>query len=69
LLSESVRALRAVEGPVPWNAWLHDTGHWHLEVLPRLTTLAGIELGAGIYVLTVSPEESAARLRNALAKR
>jgi len=61
--------LRAVEGPVPWNAWLHDTGHWHLEVVPRLTTLAGIELGAGIFVLTVPPEDAAERLRDALAAR
>ena len=69
LLGETVRALRAVEGPVPWNAWLHDTGHWHLEVVPRLTTLAGIELGAGIFVLTVPPEDAAERLRDALAAR
>jgi len=63
LLAESVRALRTIEGPVPWNAWLHEGGHWHLEVVPRLTVLAGVELGAGIYVLTVAPEAAAAQLR------
>jgi len=66
LLAESIRALRAIEGPVPWNAWLHDGGHWHLEVVPRLTVFAGVELGAGIYVLTVAPDAAAARLRDAL---
>jgi UDPglucose--hexose-1-phosphate uridylyltransferase len=44
---------------------VHDTGHWHVEVLPRLTVLAGIELGAGIYVNTLAPEDAAAALRNA----
>jgi UDPglucose--hexose-1-phosphate uridylyltransferase len=65
LLAESLRRLRSVEGPVPVNAWLHDEGHWHLEVLPRLTVFAGIELGAGIYVNSLAPEAAAEALRNA----
>jgi UDPglucose--hexose-1-phosphate uridylyltransferase len=64
LLAESLRRLRAVEGPLPVNAWLHDHGHWHLEVLPRLTVFAGIELGAGIYVNSLAPEDAAAALRD-----
>jgi UDPglucose--hexose-1-phosphate uridylyltransferase len=63
LLRECVRRLRALEGPLPWNAWLHSGGHWHLELLPRLTVMAGLELGAGIHVNTLPPEEAAARLR------
>lgn len=63
LLAELIRRLRAVEGPVPWNAWLHAGAHWHIEVVPRLTVFAGIELGAGIYVNTLSPEDGAAALR------
>lgn len=66
LVAETIRRLRAVEGPVPWNAWLHTfagDGHWHLELLPRLTVFAGIELGAEIYVNTLAPEEAAERLR------
>jgi UDPglucose--hexose-1-phosphate uridylyltransferase len=65
LLAEIIRRLRAVEGPVPWNAWLHDDDHWHIHVLPRLTVFAGIELGAGIYVNTLPPEDAAAALREA----
>jgi UDPglucose--hexose-1-phosphate uridylyltransferase len=65
LLAETIGSLRALEGPVPWNAWLHEGGHWHLEVVPRLTVFAGVELGAGIYVLTVAPEAAAAQLRDA----
>ena len=64
LLAELLRRLHAVcEGPVPANAWLHAGERWHLEVFPRLTVLAGIELGAGIYVNTIPPEEAAAQLR------
>jgi UDPglucose--hexose-1-phosphate uridylyltransferase len=47
------------------NAWLHAGTRWHLEVFPRLTVLAGIELGAGIYVNTLPPEEAARELREA----
>ena len=65
LLAQCLRRLQAVEGAVPANAWLHDRGHWHVEVLPRLTVFAGIELGAGIYVNAVAPETAAAALRDA----
>jgi UDPglucose--hexose-1-phosphate uridylyltransferase len=65
VLAGAVARLRNVEGGVPWNAWLHTGSHWHLEVLPRLAVFAGIELGAGIYVNTLAPEEAAERLRNA----
>ena len=62
LLRTVVARLRAVEGPVSWNAWLHKD---HLELVPRLSTLAGVELGAGIYVNTVAPEDAAEALRAA----
>jgi UDPglucose--hexose-1-phosphate uridylyltransferase len=61
LVRETIRRLREVEGPVPWNAWLHGD---HLEIVPRLTVLAGVELGAGIYVNAVAPEDAAAALRS-----
>jgi UDPglucose--hexose-1-phosphate uridylyltransferase len=64
LLAELIRRLHAIGGgAVPLNAWLHTGGGWHLEVFPRLTVLAGIELGAGIYVNTVAPEDAAEQLR------
>jgi UDPglucose--hexose-1-phosphate uridylyltransferase len=67
-LRDTVRRLRAVEGAVPWNAWVHDGRWWHVEVLPRLTVLAGLELGAGIHVNVLDPAEAAASLRAAAAK-
>jgi UDPglucose--hexose-1-phosphate uridylyltransferase len=65
LLADAIRRLHEVEGAVPLNAWLHDTGHWHVEIVPRLSVLAGIELGAGIYVNSVAPETAAEELRQA----
>jgi UDPglucose--hexose-1-phosphate uridylyltransferase len=63
LLCELVRRLHALEGPVPLNAWLeYDERDWRLVLLPRLTILAGLELGAGIFVNTLPPEEAARRL-------
>jgi UDPglucose--hexose-1-phosphate uridylyltransferase len=63
LLRDLIRKLRAVEGARPWNAWLHPGPPWHIHVVPRLTALAGIELGAGIYVNVMPPERAAERLR------
>jgi UDPglucose--hexose-1-phosphate uridylyltransferase len=39
--------------------------HWYLEILPRLTTQAGFEIGSGIGVNVVAPETAAAQLRDA----
>jgi UDPglucose--hexose-1-phosphate uridylyltransferase len=57
-------------GPVSWNAWLQTAPcagapgfHWHLEAFPRVTTLAGLELGAGLPICVVDPADAAARLR------
>lgn len=64
-LGEGLRRLRTVEGPVPVNAWLHTGAAPRLEVVPRLTVLAGLELAAGVYVNPLAPEEAARRLREA----
>jgi UDPglucose--hexose-1-phosphate uridylyltransferase len=63
-LAEVVRRLHALEGPAPLNAWLEaGPSDWQLVLFPRLTILAGLELGAEIFVNTVPPEEAAMRLR------
>lgn len=63
LLHKAIRRLHEIEGPSPANAWLHAGAHWHIEVVPRLTALAGLELGAGLYLNWLPPAEAAARLR------
>ncbi len=37
--------------------------HWHLEILPRITKVAGFELASGYYINTVAPEIAARQLR------
>jgi UDPglucose--hexose-1-phosphate uridylyltransferase len=37
--------------------------HWHLEIIPRLTRVAGFEWGTGFYINPVPPEQSAAFLQ------
>jgi UDPglucose--hexose-1-phosphate uridylyltransferase len=69
LLRLCIQKLRTVEGPVPWNAWLYDLyqgeeSPGYMELVPRLTVMAGLELGAGIYVNSLDPAEAAQRLRN-----
>jgi UDPglucose--hexose-1-phosphate uridylyltransferase len=64
VLAELVRRLQGIRGGlVPLNAWLHEGPHWHLELFPRTTRLAGLELGAGVYVNPVAPERAAEQLR------
>jgi UDPglucose--hexose-1-phosphate uridylyltransferase len=65
LVRDGLRRLRAAEGSVALNIWLHAPGHWHFEVVPRLSVLAGLELGAGYHVNTLAPESAAGILREA----
>lgn len=56
----------------PYNFYLHtapcdgknyDFYHWHWTVLPKTTTWAGFELGAGIEISAIEPEKAAEFLR------
>ena len=38
--------------------------HWYMSVIPRLTRTAGFELGSGMFINTVIPDEAAEFLRN-----
>ncbi|MEK7281026.1 MAG: galactose-1-phosphate uridylyltransferase [Chloroflexota bacterium] len=37
--------------------------HWHIRIIPRLTTIAGFELGSGMSINTVFPEDTAKFMR------
>jgi len=41
--------------------------HWHIEIIPRLTKIAGFEWGTGLYINPVPPETSAEHLRSAVS--
>jgi UDPglucose--hexose-1-phosphate uridylyltransferase len=63
LAAEALRRLREAVHPAPANLWLHNGGHWHLELLPRLTVFASLEHGAGYFVNALAPEQAAEALR------
>jgi UDPglucose--hexose-1-phosphate uridylyltransferase len=72
------RVLRRFAGAVgpkaPYNLVLHsappgvDDFHWHLHLFPRLTTYGGFELGTGIVINVVDPDQAAAGLGAASAE-
>jgi UDPglucose--hexose-1-phosphate uridylyltransferase len=39
--------------------------HWHIEIIPKLTRVAGFEWGTGFYINPTPPEEAAQFLRDA----
>jgi UDPglucose--hexose-1-phosphate uridylyltransferase len=70
LLHDALRRLRARLGTMPpLNLWLRTAPSgaeqfcWRIEIQPRLTHLAGLELGAGLNLCIVAPEQAAAELR------
>jgi UDPglucose--hexose-1-phosphate uridylyltransferase len=65
LAAEAIRRLHAAEGRVALNMWLRAEGHWRLDIVPRTTVFAGLELGVGYFVNTMAPESAAGVLREA----
>jgi len=70
----AISHLRNHVGEVAYNLVFHSAPyrangqfHWHVHVLPKLTTLAGFELGTGVLINIVPPEEAAQALRSSLA--
>jgi UDPglucose--hexose-1-phosphate uridylyltransferase len=49
--------------PLKKLAAFKDSYHWHIEVMPRLTRVAGFERGTGFYICPIPPEMTAAFLR------
>jgi UDPglucose--hexose-1-phosphate uridylyltransferase len=49
--------------PVKRPSAFKDDYHWHIEIIPRLTRVAGFERGTGFYICPIPPEMTAAFLR------
>jgi len=47
----------------PFDLQYNEYYHWHIEIMPRLTKVAGFEYGTGFYINPVPPEEAAEFLR------
>jgi UDPglucose--hexose-1-phosphate uridylyltransferase len=39
--------------------------HWYLAIVPRLARAAGFELGSGMYINAIDPDDAAEHLRRA----
>lgn len=72
LLHEGLQRLaRRFGAPPPLTLWVRtapqgaDHFCWHIEIVPRLAPLAGLELGTGVALNPVAPEQAAAELRDA----
>ena len=65
------RLSRALGASPPLNLWVRTAPRgaehfcWRIDILPRLQNLAGLELGAGVNLNTLPPEQAAAHLREA----
>jgi UDPglucose--hexose-1-phosphate uridylyltransferase len=77
LLSDSLRRIENTLPRSPYNFMLHTTPsngtdgpfyHWHIEIIPKLTKVAGFEWGTGFYINPTPPEEAAKYLREALPR-
>ena len=75
IFSESLQRLDKCIPDVPYNFVLHtqplrsdslEYFHWHFEIVPKLTSIAGFEWGSGFYINPMPPEEAASYLRESL---
>jgi UDPglucose--hexose-1-phosphate uridylyltransferase len=74
ILSETLQRMNQVLVDPPYNFVIHtsslpeaDMGHyhWHIEIMPKLTKVAGFEWGTGFYINPTPPEEAADYMREA----
>ena len=68
--------LNTVLGGVQYNFFIHSlphasgaeawrpSYHWHIEICPRTSVPTGFELGSGLFMNTIGPEDAADRLRS-----
>lgn len=74
VLRSTLRKIDKVLERPPYNFIVHSAPvqegdlqhyHWHIEIIPKLTKVAGFEWGTGFYINPTPPEESAGYLREA----
>ena len=74
ILSETLQRMNRVLMDPPYNYVIHTSSfpeldaehyHWHFEIMPKLTKVAGFEWGTGFYINPTPPEEAAEYMREA----
>jgi UDPglucose--hexose-1-phosphate uridylyltransferase len=77
ILKDTIRLIEKSLSCPPYNFVLHTSPcnqlnlahyHWHLEIMPKLTKVAGFEWGSGFYINPTPPELAAQYLRDANKK-
>jgi UDPglucose--hexose-1-phosphate uridylyltransferase len=70
----ALAALRARLGDVAYNIMFHSAPfrttadfHWHVHVVPKISTRGGFEMGSGVLINVVPPERAADDLRSTFA--
>ena len=72
ILSDTLQRMNQVLENPPYNYVIHTSSfpeidneyyHWHFEIMPKLTKVAGFEWGTGFYINPTPPEEAAEYMR------
>lgn len=72
ILKQALHGISHTLGEYSYNMFVHTAPvgkgdhshyHWHVEVLPKSSTHAGLEFGTGILALSITPESAAEMFR------
>ena len=74
IFQETITRMEKVLQDPPYNVIIHNSPlhgyhdvpyyHWHIEIMPKLTKVAGFEWGTGFYINPTPPEDAATFLRD-----
>lgn len=63
LLQKMLALLKKKFGDLPYNFYIHPGQDWYLRIIPRLIDRAGFELGTGLSVNIIDPQQAAKELK------
>lgn len=72
-LKDTLNRIRIALNNPPFNFIIHtapigaqfsEVYHWHIEIIPKLTKIAGFEWGSGFYINPTRPEDAAAFMKD-----
>jgi UDPglucose--hexose-1-phosphate uridylyltransferase len=78
ILKETITRIRVALDAPAYNFVIHTAPvgdenaphyHWHFEIMPKVTKVAGFEWGTGFYINPTPPEDAARTLREAQIER